>query len=140
MVNEEAARKATIRGLLDFNFASEPIPVYTGPTRTGAALLATGHDPRQRFRRIQRERFHGRRRHPPPVHLSHLPFRQQQVDGADEEERIAVRPAMQQRRQLRQPRLLTKPSGEILGDGRHAQELEDDLLAVPVQLQLTSWG
>ncbi|MFL5894156.1 MAG: glutamate synthase large subunit, partial [Thermoleophilaceae bacterium] len=43
MVNEDAARKATIRGLLDFNFADEPVPLdEVEPARDIVKRFATG--------------------------------------------------------------------------------------------------
>jgi glutamate synthase domain-containing protein 2/glutamate synthase domain-containing protein 3 len=43
MVNEEAARKATIRGLLDFHFADEPIPIEeVEPAKEIVKRFATG--------------------------------------------------------------------------------------------------
>src|SRR5205823_3019744 len=43
MVNEDAARKATIRGLLDFNFADEPIPLEeVEEAKTIVKRFATG--------------------------------------------------------------------------------------------------
>ena len=97
--------------------------------------LVVDHLP-QRLRRAEGDVVRRPFELPDTVDLVHLCTRDQVVHRVDQEQRVAVGMSMEDDRQLVRKAIVGKPPREVLAHRNDVQEVQGDLVAMPVELQL----